>query len=248
MLPDHTGANWAGSMAVIRSICEKDCEKYPETRVWRIPSRADMEVIGKCLDPTITYWISERIGEPQVGKATMAYAYRNGTFVEVNEQEYGVGYSGIGISGGSPSELSAFAKIADDIIVKMTEEDRTGKSFMKHSGTIDFHVKRIKTAMGADAAREQKIARQAALLGGQPKGTVWNCMSELVPVNMSINQVGFTCPNGEPLDLSLMQKYKWKITSTDRIKAQAENYRSDAYGMQNWNGSGVIISLMLEKQ
>jgi hypothetical protein len=253
MIDYQIPARWDTSMAAVRSFCEKDCQANPGTQVWRIPSRADMAVIGKCLDPKATYWTSERVGEAlplssYVGKHMMVYGYRDGSIVEENGWAGGIPYAGIAITGGAASELGDFARIADPVIAEMNEKDRTTKSFMNTSDTAKFYHERMRTEMGADAARTERIARQAALLGNPAKGTLWNCLTPVVPVNTSINKAGFSCPNGAQMDLALMQKYKWKITSTERIRAQAEDYRSDAYGMSNWDGSGVIISLMLEKQ
>lgn len=245
-IPDR----WDISIAAVRSFCERDCQANLGKQEWRIPSRADMAVIGKCLDPKVTYWTSERVGEAlpissYVGKHMMVYVYHDGSIVEENGW---VSYAGIAITGGDAAELGDFAKIADPVMAEMNEKDRTTKSFMKNSDTAKFYHERMRTEMGADAARAERIARQADLLGSPPKGTLWNCLTPVVPVNTSINMAGFSCPSGAQMDLALMQKFKWKITSTERIRAQAEDYRSDSYGMKNWDGSGVIISLILEKQ
>lgn len=253
MIDYQIPARWDTSMATVRSFCEKDCKANPATQQWRIPTRADMAVIGKCLDPKATYWTSERVGEAlpiasYVGKHMMVYAYRNGSIVEENGWASGIPYAGIAISGGGASELGDFAKLADPILAEMDEKDRAKKTFMNNGDTAKFYHERIRTEMGADAARAANLAQQGVLLGSPAKGTLWNCLTPVLPVNTSINKASFTCPNGAQMDLAQMQKYKWKVTSTERIRAQAEDYRSDAYGMSNWDGSGVIISLMLEKQ
>jgi hypothetical protein len=245
MMDGQTMRNWTTDMEIIRSVCEAGCKGQPENRVWRIPSRADMEIVGNCLDPQSSYWTSDK-----VENSDKVYVYRNGNFSEENPNEVGR-FKGIGITGGSPSALSNFAKIADEIIEKSAKSARENPGdlgTLVHKHEVEFGVQRIAEVNAQDALRAQKNAQQAALLGGPPKGTIWNCMSDVVPVNTSINLAVFSCPTVRPVNFVLMQKYKWKITSTERIPAQAENYRSDAYGMTDWNGNGVIISLMLEKQ
>lgn len=81
-----------------------------------------------------------------------------------------------------------------------------------------------------------------------PKGTQLNCTSQVVPVNLSLNVVQLDCPGIGGTNFSELRKKKWKLLSTERISAQTDVYHENAYGMNQWNGRGVVISTLFEKQ
>lgn len=104
----------------------------------------------------------------------------------------------------------------------------------------------------------QKPSRRTRRLGQRGK-TARCMMGELKPLSKETldglaGMLGFS-PTNLLLGVfrCLHAKSGARQPAFDRISAchdpqQAENYRSDAYGMRNWNGNGVVISLMLEKQ
>lgn len=97
--------------------------------------------------------------------------------------------------------------------------------------------------------QEVVLRRQAVALSSSPKGTLINCNTQgVVRVNTSLNTVSFACPSLGNVSLQALQKNKWKLNSTERIQAaDAGSLTRDDYD-NNWNGVGVIISIMVEKQ
>lgn len=201
---------------------------------WRIPTKGDLQVIGSCLNKRNTYWTSTI-----ANSGDKVLVYRNSRF---EEEDPGMrsGRDGLLIRGGSPVSQQAFAAVFADKVAPHLELERLAQA-----------KKKAQEAAAASLERERRDAlskREAAALATSPKGTIINCTTDsVVPVNTSINNVGFSCPALGRVSLQALQKSKWKITSTERIKAQASDYREDDYGMRNWNGSGVIISIMVEK-
>lgn len=203
------------------------------TSDWRIPTKEDLEVIGSCLGYE-TMWTSTVANGGQ-----KVLAYDRGRFVETSPAESS-GFSGILIRGGIPTShetfLTAFTNNVEPYNVRRAQEN-------------ERRIAEQKVAEEKEEKRRKEIMKkQAAALASSSKGTVLNCTTDdVVPVNTSVNRTAFACPSLGRVNLEMLQKNKWKVTSTERIPAQADSWREDDWGQRGWNGRGVIISIMIEK-
>jgi hypothetical protein len=223
-------SNWFDVMAAAKSESSIDKMKAD----WRIPTKEDMTVIGSCLKSRETYWTSTLASNE--GKVIV---YLDGVFKD-GIPDSASGQDGLLISGGSPTSQQAFAAVFAEKVVPQLERQKL--AYKKKNGEDA-------TALNASIKRTEAIRKSEAIARTtSPKGTTINCTTDsVVPVNTSLNNVSFSCPSLGNVNANELRKSKWKITSTERIKSQASSYRLDDFGMKNWNGLGVIISIIIEK-
>ncbi|MBC7489822.1 MAG: hypothetical protein H7240_07495 [Glaciimonas sp.] len=209
-----------------------------KTKDWRIPTKNDMEQVGKCLNKNARIWTSERAVTDDG-----AIVYENGLYYE-NSAKDEIHNLGMFVRGGNETSQKQFVamiknKIEPDIRRELAEVEKF---------YADRAIARQESEKLADAREREKLRREMKVIEESPKGTTINCTTnDVVPVNISINQIVFNCPLLGDARTDFLQKYRWKVTSTERIKVQTGTYNMDSYGTRNWNGNGVVISIMLEK-
>jgi hypothetical protein len=206
-------------------------------REWRVPTRADMNKLGRCL-PKGRWFAYYTVAE-------IAPDGKNVRTFNPTRNEYGWGdiNSPLGtfaLSGGDPALQAGFDKLVAQT-VKPAVEREWAQQDAKHREQFAAWYR----PAPSDPGQEQRDLLKR--LGAAKKGEVMHCTSEdVVPVNWPLDRTAFSCPAGI-VSTRDMRSQNWKIIQTERVPAQAADYNMSAYGMRNWNGRGVSIMVTAEK-
>jgi hypothetical protein len=214
---------------------------FHQKRIWRMATRADIEVLGSCHYKRMGgEWVAELSADKE-----KAIVLEDGKFQEKQPITPTRSVVGIFVSGNNGSAQQTYERLMDESVRPYFAARKAAWEKKQAEQNTAWKARQA----NAEREHEALLRRQTAALSSAPKGTLLNCNTqEVVPVNTSLNTVSFACPSFGNVSFQTLQKHKWKLNSTERIKAQAASYREDAYGSNNWNGQGVVISIMVEKQ